>query len=94
MLNVLRQHRTKTRQAKLLLDRIEEMEAKIKVLLKDEDEDVKGYEGTLKKTIKGNPNVLQLEALESIEEIKELRLGKLSKYIDQVKPKNTTKTKK
>ncbi len=94
MINTLRQHKTKTRQAKLLHDRIEEMELKIKLLLTDEDEDVKGYEGALKKTIKGNPNVLQQEALDSIKEIKDLRSGILSKYIDQVKPKNTTKSKK
>lgn len=67
------------------------MESKIKTLLKDEDEDVKGYEGTLKKAIKKTPNAIQQECLDIIKEVNDLRTGKLSKYI---KTKNTTKTKK
>lgn len=94
MLNVIRQHKTKTRKAFLMAKQIEELESKIKELLKDEDEDIKGYEGTLKKTVKGKPNALQHEMIENIKEIKELRSGKLSKYIDAPKTKNTTKTKK
>lgn len=89
-INTLRQYQTKTRQAKLLQDRIEIMQSKIKLLLKDEDEDVKGFEGAVKRMSKGKPNELHRTALAIIDEIQTLQSHKgLKQYLE-----NTTKSKK
>lgn len=93
MLQELRKLQAKTRQAFLLINRIEDMEAQIKVLLKDEEEDVKGYEGALKKTVKGKPNHIQFESQKIIDEINKLKAGKLKRYLTDA-TKNTTKSKK
>lgn len=93
MLQDLRQLQAKTRQAFLLLNRIEDMEETINTLLIEKDEDMRAYETKLKKSIKGKPNHLQVESQKIIDEIKELRAGKLQRYLKN-ETKKTTKTKK
>lgn len=92
MLQDLRKHQAKTRQAFLLINRIEAMETQIARLLKDENQEFKSFESTLKKNIKGKPNHLQIESQKIIDEVKELRAGKLQRYLKGLE--NTTKSKK